>query len=60
MLFDPDAQFEVTASDLHTRHPISPYVGETLRGKVIATWVRGQEVFRDGSFTAIREGHEVR
>jgi allantoinase len=59
VLFDPDAQFEVTSSNLHTRHPISPYVGETLRGKVIATWVRGLEVFRDGSFTGIREGQEV-
>jgi allantoinase len=60
VLFDPDAQFNVTASDLHTRHPISPYVGATLRGKVVATWVRGLQVFRDGAFTGIREGLEVR
>jgi allantoinase len=60
VLFDPDIRFEVTLRDLHTRHPVSPYVGEVLRGKVIATWVRGQEVFRDGAFTGIREGQEVR
>jgi allantoinase len=60
VLFDPDMRFEVTSGDLHTRHPVSPYIGEVLRGKVIATWVRGQEVFRDGAFTGIREGQEVR
>ena len=60
VLFDPEGKFEVKAQELHTRHLVSPYVGETLYGKVIATWVRGQQVFRDGSFTGIREGREVR
>jgi allantoinase len=60
VLFDPDAQFVVTDRDLHTRHAISPYVGETLQGKVAATWVRGREVFREGGFSGVREGQEVR
>ena len=60
VLFDPDRRFEVTSQELHTRHLVSPYIGEILRGKVIATWVRGQEVFRDGAFTGVREGQEVR
>ena len=60
VLFDPDASFEVSPSDLHTRHAISPYVGERLRGRVIATWVRGLEVYQDGAFSGIREGEEVR
>jgi len=59
VLFDPDRRFEVTSQELHTRHLVSPYIGEILRGKVIATWVRGQEVFRDGAFTGVREGQEV-
>lgn len=51
--FDPDAQFTVTAEHLHTRHAISPYVGETLRGVVRSTWLRGQPVYenRDGKVT---------
>ena len=60
VLFDPDRRFEVTSRELHTRHLVSPYIGETLRGKVIAAWVRGQEVFRDGAFTGVREGQEMR
>jgi allantoinase len=30
---------------LHYRHKISPYMGETLRGLVRSTWLRGQKVF---------------
>lgn len=60
VLFDPDAEFLVATSDLHTRHPISPYVGEILQGRVLATWVRGQQVFRDGAFTELRIGQEIR
>jgi allantoinase len=37
---------------LHYRHKISPYLGETLRGLVRSTWLRGQRVFsRDASTT---------
>ncbi len=43
--FDPDAIFTLTEDMLHYRHKISPYLGETLRGKVHTTWLRGQPVF---------------
>ena len=46
VVFDPDAEFTVAVGDLHTRHAISPYVGETLRGRVEATYLRGEPVFR--------------
>jgi allantoinase len=59
-VFDPDAEMEVTPAMLHTRHLISPYVGETLRGKVIATYVRGNAIFRDGEFVGVPVGEEVR
>ncbi len=48
--FDPDAIFTLTPDMLHYRHKISPYLGETLRGLVRSTWLRGQRVFyRDAS-----------
>ena len=50
LIFDPEAEIEITADALHTRHRISPYVGERLHGKVIATYVRGEAVFSDGVF----------
>jgi allantoinase len=50
--FDPDAIFTLTPEMLHYRHKISPYLGETLRGLVRSTWLRGQRVFsRDPSTT---------
>ena len=43
--FDPEATFTLTEDMLHYRHKISPYLGETLRGRVHTTWLRGQPVF---------------
>ncbi len=51
--FDTEASFTVAAEHLHTRHAISPYLGETLRGVVRSTWLRGERVYenRDGKVT---------
>jgi allantoinase len=43
--FDTAASFAVTPEVLHYRHPISPYMDETLRGIVRSTWLRGRRVF---------------
>jgi allantoinase len=44
---------------LHTRHRVSPYIGEKLRGKVIATYLRGNSVFANHSFAVTPFGMEV-
>lgn len=36
-VFDPDGVTVVRGSDLHQRHPITPYEGMTLRGRVVDT-----------------------
>ncbi len=59
VVFDTEASFRVTEEHLHYRHPISPYLNETLRGKVIATWLRGQPVYNEGSFASTATGHEL-
>ena len=59
MIFDTEASFTVTPENLHFRHAISPYVGETLQGVVRATYLRGEAVYQDGSFAAIPTGREV-
>ena len=43
--FDSEASFEVAPERLHYRHPISPYMGETLQGVVRKTWLRGEPVY---------------
>jgi allantoinase len=57
-VFDPDAEWTVTTDDLHFRHKLSPYLGERLRGRVCATWLRGTCIFRDGVFPAGAGGRE--
>jgi allantoinase len=46
VVFNPEAMQTVSAADLHFRHPVSPYVGETLTGKVHATYLRGEPIYR--------------
>jgi allantoinase len=59
IVFDTDAEFTVTAERLHYRHAISPYLNETLRGVVKATYLRGDAVYREGSFASKPSGREV-
>jgi allantoinase len=59
VVFDPEAEFTVTADRLHHRHPVSPYLGERLRGVVKKTYLRGRAVFDDG-FPGEASGREFR
>jgi allantoinase len=44
---DREATFTVAPENLHYRHAISPYMGETLRGVVRSTWLRGKRVYEN-------------
>ena len=46
--WDPEASFDVRREGLRFRHPVSPYLGRTLKGVVTQTWLRGREIF-DGA-----------
>jgi allantoinase len=59
VVFDTETEFAVTADSLHYRHAISPYLNETLRGVVKATYLRGREVYREGTFVTTPSGREV-
>lgn len=48
VVMDPDQAFEAAVGDLHQRHPVSPYLGRTLHGRVHATYLRGRLVYADG------------
>jgi allantoinase len=58
VVFDPEAEFEVTQRSLHYRHAVSAYMGEKLRGVVKATYLRGRLVFADGKFPGGYSGRE--
>ncbi len=59
VIFEPEAEFVATKDRLHYRHPVSPYLGEKLRGVVKATYLRGQCVFTDGQFCGGPTGREI-
>jgi len=58
--FDTESEFEVNRDRLYYRHPISPYLEETLRGQVKATYLRGSLVFENGEFPGPPMGREFR
>ena len=41
MAFDPDETYVVEAARLLHRHPVTPYAGRTLTGRVCQAWLRG-------------------
>lgn len=47
-IWDPDAEFTVNSAALEHRHPLTPYLGQTLRGVVHSTFVRGREAYAHG------------
>ncbi len=46
VIWDEEATEVVSAATLRHRHPLTPYLGRTLRGVVESTWVRGRPVYR--------------
>jgi allantoinase len=52
VVFDDDARVTVTPERVFHRHKITPYAGETLRGAVHATYLRGTRVAERGRILA--------
>jgi allantoinase len=55
VVWDPKAEWIVDAAALHHRHPVTPYAGHRLLGRVVRTFVRGQLVF-DGAIVGAPRG----
>ena len=51
-VWEPEAEFEVTPDITFHRHKASPYLGQHLRGRVRASYLRGEKVYADGEFGA--------
>ncbi|MEM8787697.1 MAG: dihydroorotase [Pseudomonadota bacterium] len=45
VLFDPDAPFVLDRAALRSKSKNTPYDGRRMQGRVLRTWVGGQEVF---------------
>lgn len=49
-ILDLEATFTVEPEGVLHRHPLTPYLGQELRGVVMETYVRGHKVYDHGSF----------
>jgi len=58
-VFDPDASFELQREGIFHRHPETPYLGRTLWGKVLRTYLRGEVVFDEGDFPRSSRGRAI-
>ena len=59
VIWDPDAEAVVDAAALCHRHPVTPYNGMRLRGKVRTTILRGQVVFDAAAGTGAPRGRLI-
>lgn len=56
VIWDPDGTFVVRKEDILHKHKITPYLGETLYGKVYGTIVNGCWVFRYPEWLTLHAG----
>jgi allantoinase len=56
VLVDPAAPETIAPDSLFYRHHHSPYVGRSLRARVVRTFLRGQTVFLDGNIVGSPQG----
>ncbi len=50
VVWDPEEKFTVAPEKLHHRHPMTPYEGKSLYGKVERTYLRGNAIYEGGKF----------
>ena len=60
VLVDPERTWKVRDEDIISKAGWTPYAGRTFRGRVVATYLRGQEVGSEGKGHDLRLGRFVR
>jgi allantoinase len=58
--WDPDESWKPAVEDLHFKNKLSPWLGHSVRGDVVSTWLRGVRVFERGSHRAATGGEAMR
>ena len=56
VVFDPDVSWIVEPPKLRHRHPLTPYAGRVMKGRVEATYLRGRKVYEGGRFIGAPRG----
>ena len=56
VVWDPEAEFTVSAAMLHDRNKLTPYDGQILSGVVQKTFLRGRKIYDSGKFLLENSG----
>lgn len=59
VIWHPEASCTITAEAIHHRHKLTPYAGQTLRGKVEKTFLRGMVAYENGQFSDAPTGQPL-
>ena len=59
VFWEPDAESTINPANLYHRHPVSPYAGMAVRGRVVKTILRGEVIFDNGECMGIPCGRFV-
>jgi allantoinase len=57
VIWQPEAEFEVNPELIRYKHPITPYLGQTLKGVVNYTFVNGHMVYDNHTIDPIPRGN---
>jgi allantoinase len=60
LLLDPGREWTIDRGDLLDRHRLSPFIGRTLRGRIVRTLLRGTTIARDGRLVGEPIGRVLR
>lgn len=56
IIWNPDAEFQLSAEMIYHRHKLTPYAGRKLSGVVEQTFLRGQKIYERGEFPSSPRG----
>jgi allantoinase len=59
VIWNPEEEFTVDPTNLEHRHPVTPYAGVHLRGRVHQTLLRGELIYDEGRFAATPHGRLI-
>ncbi|HEX9614651.1 MAG TPA: allantoinase AllB [Bacteroidota bacterium] len=59
VVWSPEESFEVTAGKIFHRHPLTPYEGRQLTGRVHRTYLRGRKIYDSGDHITAPYGQAI-
>ncbi len=59
VVWDPEGSFKVVPEIIRFKHPVTPFMNETLTGVVTRTYVKGNLVYSEGNLSEAKQGELI-